>query len=307
MGLQRRTFLRRVAQGAGALVLAAGAKSLLVGCAGNVDTTAGDGSTADRRVSSNGLLSPGTLAWGADAISGAPYVFYDPANPSQLVGFEVEIAAAIAKLMGVRPVFVATAYDQLPAALAANRFDFILNGWEITPDRERTQLFSQPYYRYGQQIVVRADDPRFAQYDAKSEVTLANLAGMTVGTGLGYKAQEILERDKNLKTRAYDGNLPFDDLVQGRIDAVMLDFPIVAYYVLGAGPGGTVNPALKPIGVPIFLDNYVIAFNANSPKAETLKTEVNQALAILKTNGTLRQIYERWKMWNDQQAQIGIV
>ncbi|ATS19351.1 amino acid ABC transporter substrate-binding protein [Parathermosynechococcus lividus PCC 6715] len=307
MGLQRRAFLRRVAQGAGAFVLAAGTKSLLTGCAGNLDTATEEGRSAAGVVSSKGLLNPGTLAWGAEAISGAPYVFYDPVNPSQLIGFEVEIADAIAKLMGVKAVFVATAYDQLPAALAANRFDFILNGWEITSDRERTQRFSQPYYRYGQQIVVRTNDERFAQYDAASDVTLANLAGMTVGTGIGYKAQEILEQDPNLKTRAYDGNLPFDDLVQGRIDAVMVDFPIVAYYVLGSGPGGTVNPALKPIGVPIFLNNYVIAFNASSPKAKTLETEVNQALEILKTDGTLRRIYEHWKLWNDQQAQIGIV
>ncbi len=307
MGLQRRTFLRRVVQGAGVVLFAGGAKPLLTACAGNVSPTVEGDGAREATISSNGLLTPGTLAWGAEAISGAPYVFYDPVNPNQLIGFEVEIADAIAQLMGVQAVFVATAYDQLTAALAANRFDMILNGWEITADRERTQLFSQPYYRYGQQIVVRADDERFSQYTAESEVTLANLAGMTVGTGIGYKAQEILERDPNIKTRAYDGNLPFDDLAQGRIDAIMLDFPIVAYYILGSGPGGTVNPALRPIGKPIFLNNYVIAFNANNPKAPTLKTEVNQALEILKTDGTLRQIYERWKMWNDQQAQIGIV
>lgn len=305
MGLQRRTFLRRVAQGMGAIAIATGSKTLLTACAGNVDSPSGTSTTAT--VSNNGLLNPGTLAWGAEAISGAPYVFYDPVDPSKLIGFEVEIADAIARLMGVNAVFVATAYDQLTAALAANRFDMILNGWEITADRERSQLFSQPYYRYGQQIVVRANDPRFEQYTATTEVTLANLAGMTVGTGIGYKAQEILEKDRNIRTRAYDGNLPFDDLAQGRIDAVMLDYPIVAYYVLGAGPGGTVNNALRPIGAPIFLNNYVIAFNLNSPKGETLKTEVNQALDILKKDGTLRRIYENWKMWNDQQTQIGIV
>ncbi|WP_398507961.1 hypothetical protein [Thermosynechococcus sp. NK55a] len=87
----------------------------------------------------------------------------------------------------------------------------------------------------------------------------------------------------------------------------MLDFPIVAYYVLGTGPGGKVNNHLRLIGVPIFLNNYVIAFNKNNPKAETLKTEIDQALDILKKDGTLRRIYEKWNMWNDQQAQIGIV
>lgn len=42
---------------------------------------------------------------GADPIEGAPYVFYDPADRRRLIGFEVEIAEAIARLMGVRAFF----------------------------------------------------------------------------------------------------------------------------------------------------------------------------------------------------------
>ncbi|BAC08620.1 ABC transporter substrate-binding protein [Thermosynechococcus vestitus] len=306
MGLRRRAFLRRVAQGMGAIAIATGSKTLLTACVGNVDSTSGTSTTGT--VSSKGVLNPGTLAWGAEATGGAPYVFYDPDDPSKLVGFEVEIADAIAQRMGVNAVAVASFYDQLSAGLAANRFDMILNGWEITSDRERSQLFSQPYYRYGQQIVVRANDSRFEQYTATSEVTLANLAGMTVGTGLGYKAQEILEQDPKIEARPYDDiSAFFNNLVEGRIDAVMVDYPIVAYYVLGVGPGGTVNNRLRPIGVPIFLNNYVIAFNKNNPQAKTLKAEVDQALDLLKKDGTLRRIYEKWQIWNDQQRQIGIV
>ncbi|QSF49538.1 MULTISPECIES: ABC transporter substrate-binding protein [unclassified Thermosynechococcus] len=306
MGWQRRTFLRHVSQGIAISIIATASKSLLTACGGKADSLSG--STATGIISSNGLLSPGTLTWGADPIEGAPYVFYDPADRRRLIGFEVEIAEAIARLMGVRAFFFEVSYDQLFAALAANRFDMILNGWEITTDRKRIQWFSQPYYRYGQQIVVRADDPRFEKYTATSEVTLANLAGMTVGTGMSYKAQEILEKDPRIKTRLYDDATGFmNALAIGHVDALLVDFPIVAYYVLGAGPGGTVNNSLRPIGVPIFLDNYVIAFNKNNPKGETLKTEVDQAIDILKKDGTLRRIYEKWKIWNDQQTQIGIV
>ncbi|BCX12346.1 MAG: amino acid ABC transporter substrate-binding protein [Thermosynechococcus sp.] len=306
MQLRRRTFLRCVAQGMGAIAIATGNKALLTACAGNISSTPETSTTGT--VSNNGLLNPGTLAWGADDIDGAPYVFYDPVQRSKLVGFEVDIAEAIARLMGVRSVFVACDYGQLFASLAANRFDMILNGWEVTAERQRIQLFSQPYYRYGQQIVVRAADTRFQQYTATGEVTLANLAGMTVGTGVGYKAQVLLEEAPNIQTRTYRSALDcFDQLAQGRLDALLIDFPLVAYYVLGVGPGATPNPDLRPIGAPIFLDNYVIAFNANSPKAATLQAEVNQALDILKKDGTLRRIYESWHLWNDQQAQIGIV
>lgn len=303
--LQRRQFIKRAGQTAGLVILGATLKGGLVGCSGNVteptDTTSSPGA-----VPSTGLSIPGKLQWGGEATSGAPYVFYNPQNPAELIGFEVEIADALAKQLGATPVFLQTSYAQLGASLAANRFDMIMNGWEIDADRETTQIFSVPYYRYGQQIVVRADDERFADFNTDSDMSLADLAGMTVGTGLGYKAQEILEADPNLTTRTYDGNLPFDDLIQKRIDAVFLDFPIVAYYVLGSGPGGTVEEALKPIGKPFYLNNYVIAFNKSSPKAETIQAEIDQALGNLKADGTLRGIYEKWKMWNDQQAEIGI-
>ncbi len=303
--LQRHQFLRRVGQTAGLVILGGSLKSGLVACSGNV-TEPPASTSSPAAVPSTGLMMPGALQWGGEATSGAPYVFFNPTKPDELIGFEVEIAQALADLMGVKPTFIQTSYAQLGASLAANRFDMIMNGWEIDADREKTQIFSVPYYRYGQQIVVRADDERFKDFTADSDVTLADLSGMTVGTGLGYKAEEILRSDPNIETRAYDGNLPFDDLMQKRIDAAFLDVPIVAYYVLGSGPGGTLEASLKPIGKPIYLNDYVLAFNKSSPKAEALKAEIDQALGILKQNGTLKSIYEKWKMWNSQQAEIGI-
>ncbi len=304
--MQRRKFLKRAGQTAGLVVAGGSIKSLLVACGGNVATTP-ETTSATAQVPSTGLMTPGSLQWGAESTSGAPYVFQDPTDPNKLVGFEVDIAAALAKLMGIQPAFVQTAYAQLPAALASNKFDLIMNGWEINPDREKTQLFSEPYYHYGQQIVVRTDDARFKEFTETSDVTLKNLAGMTVGTGSGYKAEDLLRAATQLTTKAYDGNLPFDDLTQKKIDAVFIDFPIVAYYVLGSGPGGTENKKLKLIGKPFELNNYVVAFNKSSPKAAALQKEIDQAFDILKKDGTLKKIYTDWKMWNAQQADIGIV
>jgi polar amino acid transport system substrate-binding protein len=183
----------------------------------------------------------------------------------------------------------------------------VMNGWEITDQRKKVQLFSDPYYRYGQQIVVRADDPRFSQYNSNSDLTLSVLDGLTVGTGDGYKAAVYLQADPKINTKLYNGDLPFDDLKQKKIDATMLDVPIVAYYVDGAGPGGTPDPALKPIGKPLYPDVYVCGFNKSNPNAQILLPEINAAIAVLKKNGTLKRIYMKWSMWNDQQAAIGIV
>src|SRR5258708_34228321 len=104
-----------------------------------------------------GLKSPDLLQWGADYVSGAPYVFQDPANPKNLVGFEVEIAQAMANMMGIRQTQVEVCYANLEQALLSNQVDMVMNGWEKTPDREKTELFSDPYYRDGQQVIIGAD------------------------------------------------------------------------------------------------------------------------------------------------------
>ena len=306
--LDRRTFLKRVGQ-TGSLVAAGGVlESLLAACGGNVASTPPASSTPGTvKIETKGLMVPGQMQWGSEFVSGAPYVFKDPKNPNNLVGFEVEIAAAMASLMGVQAKQIETDYGRLQDALRANQFDFVMNGWEITDDRKKTELFSDPYYRYGQQVVVRADDTRFSSLTPDSNVQLKNLEGLKVGTGTGYKAADDLVTDSKIITKLYDANLPFDDLKQKKIDAVMVDVPIVAYYVQGAGPGGTPDKAIKLIGKPFYFDVYVIGINKTSPKAQPLLTEVNQAIAELKKNGTLKQIYQKWSLWNDQQAQIGIV
>jgi polar amino acid transport system substrate-binding protein len=305
--IDRRTFLKRIGQ-AGGLVVAGGTlESFLAACGGNVGSGATTPTPGVTPIGNSGLKTPGFLQWGADYVDGAPYVFKDPKNPANLVGFEVDIMNSVASEMGVTQRQIETCYGQLDQALAANNFDFVFNGWEITDERKKTQLFSDPYYVYGQQMVVRSDDTRFTQYNASSNLQLNVLYGMTVGTGDGYRAATILQGFPQITTKLYNGNLPFDDLKQKKLDAVFLDFPIVAYYVLGAGPGGTADPSLKPLGETIYQDVYVAGFNKSNPNAPTVLNELNQALARLKKDGSLKKSLQAWSLWNNNQATIGIV
>jgi len=305
--IDRRTFLKRVGQ-TGGLIAAGGAlEYFLAACGGNIQTGAPSGTAGPITISNKGLKIPGVLQWGSDFVDGAPYVFKDPTNPANLIGFEVEIMAAIGQLMLATPKQIETCYGEIDQALLANKFDFVMNGWEITADRQKVELFSIPYYRYGQQIVVRANDPRFASLNANSDIGLGPVEGLTVGTGTGYKAADYLATDPKVIVKLYNGNLPFDDLKQKKIDAVMVDVPIVAYYVQGAGPGGTADPALKLIGKAQFYDVYIVGFNKSNPNAPTVLNEINQAIDVLKKNGTLKRIYMKWSLWNTGQAQIGIM
>lgn len=302
--LNRRSFMKNT----GGLILAGGTlEMLLAACGGNVASPPPATSVPGApKIGSAGLLVPGQLQWGATSNGGAPYVFPDPTNPNQLVGFEYEIGQELAKLMGVVSKQVENDYAQMEQALSANKFDMVMNGWEKTPDRLKTELFSQAYYRYGQQIVVRVDDSRFSSQTATSNLGLKDLEGLTVGTGAGFKAADVLGTDQKIKVKLYDPDLPFNDLAAHRIDAVLIDGPIAVYYVLGTGPGGKPNTALKLIGLPFSTDDYFIGYNKNSKNAVTLQGEIDQALAVLKQNGTLKRIYMKWSMWNSQQAEIGI-
>ncbi len=300
--LNRRLFLKR----AGGLVVAGGTlETVLAACGGNISTSAPTATPGAVSVGNKGLKLPGFFQWGATSNNGAPYVYKDPSTGA-LIGFELEIASDIAGLMRVTQKQVETDYAQLDSALQANNFDAILNGWEISEDRKKTEIFSQPYYRNGQQIVVRTNDARFAQKSAEDTLSLKDLEGLTVGTGAGFEAEALLASDKKINLKSYDPDLPFNDLALGRIDAVLIDFSTVTYYALGYGPGGSANKSLKLIGRPFQFNDYVIAFNKNSVNAPILQKEIDQAITILKNNGTLQKIYRKWGLWNDVQSQIGV-
>jgi polar amino acid transport system substrate-binding protein len=307
----RRTFVKRAGQVGGLVLAGSSIEALLAACGGNVSTggnsTPSPGATT---VASQGLMTPGNLQWGADYVSDAPYVFQDPANPKHIIGFELEIAAAMAALMRINQMQIEVCYANLEQALAGNQIDMVMNGWEKTPDRQKTELFSDPYYRYGQQIIIRVDDTRFA---GVNPTDVSVLGGYTVGTGAGYKAEAIMndynstKPPKKITVHSYAGNVAFSDLVQHKLDAFFLDFPLAAYYVLGTGPGATPIPQLKLLGGTLYKDNYYVGFNKSRAGAALLLPEINQVFAILKANGTLYKIYTKWQLWNDDQASIGVM
>src|SRR5437870_4242179 len=72
----------------------------------------------------------GVLLWGADAEGGAPYVYPDPQRPEQYIGFECDLAEALAGQLGVKATMVQNQWEQLIPALERGNFDIVLNGLE---------------------------------------------------------------------------------------------------------------------------------------------------------------------------------
>jgi polar amino acid transport system substrate-binding protein len=236
-------------------------------------------------LSLNAQPSKKILRYGADASSGAPYVFQNPKNIKQLIGFEVDIINEIAKDLGWKAKHVQNEWDGLIMGLERGDYDVAINGIEITEDRMEAVNFSIPYYMTYEQLVVRRDQEGIG--------TLADLVGKVVGTLDGSLAQRILEAKGGIDIRAYDDESnSYKDLEYGRLDAVLLDEPIAIYY---AGW----NPSLKLTGQPIGEVTYGIVLK----KSDTLLlAKINQSINRLKKSGKLREILDSWKMWNFMMA-----
>lgn len=228
----------------------------------------------------------GVLLWGSDSEGGAPYVFPDPKDPSRLIGFELDIAEALARQLGVRQQLVQTAWDSLVPALERGDYDIAMNGLEIIPARLRRVLMSRPYYVYTLQLMVRKDEDRIR--------SIGDLGGKKVGTLAGATAHEMLKDIKGADIRTYSAAWPYEDLALGRIDAVFLDTPITVYY-------GRPDPRLKYAGPPEGEGFYGIAIRKSDPE---LKEVIDQVIGQLLRTGELQRILGRWGLGDAAQAKL---
>jgi polar amino acid transport system substrate-binding protein len=232
------------------------------------------------------MRARGTLRWGGDMQGGEPYVFQDPGD-GRLVGFEVDLADALARRLGVRAEFVQNDWSMLVPSLERGDFDLAMNGIEVTEARRGRVAFSRPYYVFSEMLVVRRGEPGAA--------TLADLSGRRVGTLEASLALELLDAVPGLDVVRYEGvEEPYLDLEQRRLDAVLLDNIIAARY-------GLPRPTLAEAGT-FGEGTYAIAFR---PTDVSLLAAVDGALAGLRESGELREILERWRLWDDRQAALG--
>ncbi len=223
-------------------------------------------------------------------IGGIPYVYEDPKNPGTYIGFEMDIAKAIARQLGVEVKLVIKAWDTLIPELQRGSFDMAMNGIEDTEERNKIVLFSDPYYFYSQQITVRKE--------AKGINRLEDLKGKKVATLSGTAAEDILRQTTGIHVVTNPEIIySYKDLEDRKVDAVLLDTPIAAAY-------GATNPKLKNVGESFGEGHYVISFRKEN---KALRDAVNQALNALKNNGEIKAIYTKWGIMDSHQGKIGIM
>ncbi len=228
----------------------------------------------------------GEITWGADIQGGEPYVYEDPAQPDRVIGFEVDIMDAVARRLGVRARMVQYGWSNLVPSLERGDFDVIANGLEATEERRQRLLLSAPYFIYAETLTVRKDSDVRSVFD---------LAGKRVGTLNQTYAHDLL-RMLYGDAKVYEGNEePYDDLVLGRTDAVLLDNIIADRYGCVA-----TRPTLRCLPYDIARGSYVIGIRKTDPE---LKQAIDGALAAMRADGELERILRKAKLWDDRQRE----
>lgn len=208
----------------------------------------------------------------------APWTYHDEAD--KLVGFDVEIGEKIAEKLGVKATFIEGEWDGLLAGLEAGRYDIMINGVDVTPEREQKYDFSTPYAFNRTAVIVRADDDRIAE--------MADLKDMNTANTISSTYAEVAEKYGANVTGVDDLNQTMELLLSGRIDAT-LNAEVTYYDYMKAHP----DAGLKIACIDPETTSVAIPMRKGDATANLLKA-VNDALQELRDAGELKALSEKY-------------
>jgi ABC-type amino acid transport substrate-binding protein len=197
------------------------------------------------------------------------------------VGYDVDLAEAIAAHMNVPLQYETMAWDGIIPALEGKRIDAITS-IAISEARKEVVTFSQPILAQSITTVVRADRPDFNPGPA-------DLANLKVGVLINTAAAAALEKIGGITPLTYN-SVPdaYNDVVLGRIDTVVIE-SVNGYYTVAS-----IYPdKLRVTGVSVSDDPQLIGIAMRKDDAE-LHAAVDTALNAMRADGTLAAIATKW-------------
>lgn len=242
---------------------------LLTGCS----STPKESNDAVAKIKANGKIVIGTAT--------GYYPFEMADKDGQLVGYDIDVAKAIAKNLGVEVEFQNYAFNGLISALQANKVDMVIAGMTINDKRKEAVDFTDPYFESGQALLVNKNYP-----DVKSWEDLdkpGNVIAVSMGTTADQTASEMF---KQATVKKFEGSaLAGLELLNGKAVAVVHETPWVAIY-------NRQHPE-ETYGIlePFTTENLGIAV----PKGNTdLVTYLNGFLKTYKESPEYKDTYQYW-------------
>ncbi|TDX52449.1 basic amino acid ABC transporter substrate-binding protein [Orenia marismortui] len=220
------------------------------------------------------IKEEGKLVVGTEA-SYRPFEYHNAKD--EIVGFDIDIAKALSKELGVELEIKDIAFDGLIPSLKTKKFDLVIAAMTITESRKKSVDFSTPYFNAGQVIAV---------LDSEDQIqNVEDLVGKTVGVQLGTTGDLKVSEIDGLEIKRYE-KIPqaFIDLKNGRIDAIVNDLPVTATFVKKV-------EGVKIVGTPFTEENYGMAIRKDDNE---LEKRLNEALSNIKEKGIYDKIYAKW-------------
>ena len=274
--MKRRTFISLMSVMAAAGVLTLSGCSSSSSGASSVTSSSAAASTGAADQLAN-IQSSGKLVI---ALEGAwqPWSFHDESDT--LVGYDVEVSAAIAEKLGVEPEYVESDWDSLFAGLDAGRYDLVCNGVEVTDERAKTYDFTTPYGYIHTALAVRKDNEDITSFeDLKGKTTANSLAStyMELAESYGATVQGIDTLEETIQL-----------LTAGRIDAT-LNADVSFYDYLNVHP----DADFKLVAQTADASHVAIQVRKGDDSASLLEA-INTAIEELRADGTLKELSEKY-------------
>lgn len=204
----------------------------------------------------------------------APWTYVN--EDGDLVGYDVEVAKAVAEKLGVEASFVTGEWDGLLAGLDAGRYDIMANGVNITPDRAEKYDFSVPYAYDRMAVIVKGDNASITKMEDLSGKKTANTISSTYAETARSYGAEVTGVDDLAAT--------FELLYSGRIDAT-LNAEVTYYDYMAQHP----DADLKIACLAEEVDSVAIPMRKGD-ETKALREAVDQALNELSEDGALSQL-----------------
>lgn len=216
-----------------------------------------------------------TITMGTNAAF-PPFEFIGGATGDDVVGFDVEIAKAIAKKAGAELIIADMEFDTLLTALNAGKVDFVIAGMTINEKREKSVSFSDPYYEATQVVIVGKDNNAIKTSD--------DIRDKKIGVQLGTTGNGVAQDFTTAVTAFNTGFEAIMELKNGKVDAVIIDEQPAKQFLKK-------NSDLKIVTMNFDAEFYGIAVKKGN---QALVDTINQALATIKSDGTYDSLMSKY-------------
>lgn len=202
-------------------------------------------------------------------------------DDGEYTGFDLDLAAEVAKRLGKEVVYQPIAWDAKDMELDSGTIDCIWNGFTMN-GREDAYTWSEPYMKNNQVFVVKADS---------GITSTADLVGKIVDVQTDSSAEAALNDNAELTgtfgqlITVADYNTAFMDLESGAVDAIAMDDTVASYQIEKREADFVV------LDEAIAAEEYGIGFKKGN---EQLRDQVQAALEEMAADGTLAEISTEW-------------